>query len=766
MPIYGRYPHLDTQSPRRRHKCRAAPAGPGVPLMLLKPKLKEQYRSFLADGGGLFLLSHQRDHVLPATLYEHMVPLLDGQTSTDELVEYFQTRWGPADIWCALWHLERQGCVVEATSVPPLAAQQEPTRDFANLSATRRRIAVSALGDIAEDACVAALQRRGFVVDDTAELGLILTDSYLRPDLASVNLDALHTGRAWLLAKPTPPVVWVGPLFRPGVGCCYRCVEDRLRRNHPFEYHLLRNPDAARALLPADKAAPSISVALKALVTELVAYVEYIGGDDRTEAIVTVDTSERCRELHQVVRRPQCAVCGDVSIYSRQVSAPIRLQSRRKQFVDGGASRMASAKENLVSYERLVDPLCGVIHDVERLRPKDQAPLHVYVARYGTDPANGQRTLHDLRLRRSSGKGRDEVDARTSTLGEAIERYSGIFQGDEPRVLASMEELGQAAIEPNRCMQFSEAQYAARQDLNRCSTLGWVPRPLETRTHLEWTPVWSMTHEEHRYLPTMFLYDGYPVDREEACCVADPSGSAAGNSLEEAVLQGLMELVERDSLALWWYNRIIRPQVDLESLRDPYCMTLAEQYRSQGREFWVLDITSDLGIPSFAAVSRRIASASERIVFGFGAHLDAHVALTRALEEMDQVLACITAEPDAMLGDAVSRWLSESTLLNQPYLTPGPSRSNLEDMPNLATDDVTQDLKICQQLLEQNGMELMVLDQTRPDINVPVVKVIVPGLRHFRARFAPGRLYTAPVGAGWLSQPSQEHELNPIEFFL
>jgi ribosomal protein S12 methylthiotransferase accessory factor len=59
-------------------------------------------------------------------------------------------------------------------------------------------------------------------------------------------------------------------------------------------------------------------------------------------------------------------------------------------------------------------------------------------------------------------------------------------------------------------------------------------------------------------------------------------------------------------------------------------------------------------------------------------------------------------------------------------------------------------------------MELLVLDQTRPDIGLPVVKVIVPGLRHFWPRLAPGRLYDVPVAMGWLSEPLRERDLCPI----
>jgi thiazole/oxazole-forming peptide maturase SagD family component len=84
--------------------------------------------------------------------------------------------------------------------------------------------------------------------------------------------------------------------------------------------------------------------------------------------------------------------------------------------------------------------------------------------------------------------------------------------------------------------------------------------------------------------------------------MGDSNGNAAGNSLEEAILQGFMELVERDSVALWWYNRIQRPAVDLDSFDEPYLQALRDYYQSQNYELWVLDITSDLNIPSFAAI--------------------------------------------------------------------------------------------------------------------------------------------------------------------
>ena len=108
-----------------------------------------------------------------------------------------------------------------------------------------------------------------------------------------------------------------------------------------------------------------------------------------------------------------------------------------------------------------------------------------------------------------------------------------------------------------------------------------------------------------RYLPTSFCYFGYR-SQDPLFARADSNGCAAGSVPEEAVLQGLLELVERDAVALWWYNRLRRPAVDLESTGDPYVSSLVRHYGALRRDLWALDVTSDFGVPTFAAISRRV----------------------------------------------------------------------------------------------------------------------------------------------------------------
>jgi ribosomal protein S12 methylthiotransferase accessory factor len=435
---------------------------------------------------------------------------------------------------------------------------------------------------------------------------------------------------------------------------------------------------------------------------------------------------------------------------------------------------VVSPEETLARNGHHVSPLTGAVPRLERATPDGDGVLHVYIA--GSNSARPSRTLGQLRsdLRTmSAGKGTGDAQARASALCEGLERYSGVFRGDEPRRLARQAELGGAAVHPGDCQLFSERQYRERESLNaRASRFSFIPVPFDPGAEIEWSPVWSLTRGEVRYLPTAFCYYDYPQPDEQACCVACSNGCAAGNTLEEAIVQGFLELVERDSVALWWYNRVRRPGVDLGSFGEPYLEHLSAYWREHGRELWALDLTSDLGIPVFAAISRRTGGLPEQIMPGFGAHLDPRIALLRAVTETNQMLSSPLLRPEKggakePMDPETAHWLETATTANQPYLLPA------EGPPRVAGsylrawgDDVADDVRTCRELVERAGMEMLVLDQTRPELGLPVAKVIVPGLRHFWERLAPGRLYDVPVRLGWLPRPLAEHELNPIPMFL
>jgi ribosomal protein S12 methylthiotransferase accessory factor len=615
-------------------------------------------------------------------------------------------------------------------------------------------------------------------VGEPAQLGVVLADDYLRSGLRAYNREALRQGTPWLLVRPVGGQVCLGPLFRPGQTACWECLAQRHQTNRPIEHYLEKRQGYAEPLpVPHGCTAATLALGCHLAALAVAGWMAHGQSPDLEGKIVSLDPFAPKTQSHTLVRLPQCPACGTATPPRDRPAPPLVLTSRKKTFTEDGGHRAFSPQETIERFGHHVSPLIGAVSVLEP-GPVSDGIMHVYSS--GNNPARAAPGLDWLRrdLRSgSAGKGTTDVQAKASGLCEALERHSGMFRGDEPRRRARLTDLGDAAIHPNDCMRFSDRQFAERAAWNaRKTKYNFVPLPFDPQAEVEWTPLWSLTRQEVRYLPTAACYFAYPVPFEKQSCFGCSNGNAAGNTLEEAILQGFLELVERDAVACWWYNRVRRPSVDLGSFGDPYLPQLSGHLGERGRELWVLDLTNDLEVPVFVAVSRRT-DGPERIVMGFGAHLDARIAVLRAVTELNQMLAWVLpgengkgpAGIEALLDDVDTvHWLQKATLADQPYLVPEPGTPprRAAAYPRQWTDDLKDDVLLCQARVERHGLEMLVLDQTRSEIGLPVVKVVVPGLRHFWARYAPGRLYEVPVKLGWLRRPLREEELNPIPMFL
>ncbi|MDB5308475.1 MAG: adenylate cyclase [Gemmataceae bacterium] len=743
--------------------------------MLTQPRFKPHFRVQVVPGEGVFVLTDTAQTLLKGRLYEQIVPHVDGRPA-DDLCDQLLDEVSAAEVYYILGQLERRGYLCDkdgslsAEEAAFWSAQQvDPSVAARRLAETP--VAVRGFGVDPEAVCE-LLQASHVRVTGGESLGVVLADGYLRAELGLYNTQSLAAGRPWLLARPVGRQVWVGPLFRPGATGCWECLAQRLRANRPVETYLNGkngSPGGApeRAASPASRAA-----ALGLIATAVATWVARRDLPALDGKIQTFDLASWQVRSHTLVRLPHCRACG--SDTPTGTFQPVSLEGRTKVVAQDGGHRTVPPEVTLERFGHHVSPLTGAVTMLERVGPTADGAMHVYLA--GTNLARRHHSLEHLRgdLRNmSSGKGVTDTQARASGLCEGLERYSGVFRGDEIRRRARLRDLGDDAIHPNSCLLFSERQYREREDRNAGNSLyGFVPVEFDPDAEVEWTPVWSLTRRETRYLPTAFCYFDYAHSGGDPFCIADSNGNAAGNTAAEAILQGFFELAERDAVALWWYNRVRRPGVDLGAFGDPYPARLRDALQTLGRNLWALDLTSDLGVPVFAALSRSTAGPEEQIVLGFGAHLDPSVALLRALTEMNQMLAALIGQADrGKPADAddeeTARWLRTATVANQPYLLPNDDPPRIASAyPRAWTDDVAGDVRACQAIVEQLGLEMLVLDQTRPEIGLPVAKVIVPGLRHFWARFAPGRLYDVPVRLGWLSHPLTEEELNPIPMFL
>jgi oxazoline/thiazoline synthase len=604
------------------------------------------------------------------------------------------------------------------------------------------------------------------VVQRSAQLTVTLVSDYLDTRLAEVNRQHLSERTPWLLAQPSGIFPLVGPVFRPGKSACWACLAERMQRNREVRALLDRGAAQRVATSPLARGVLGRS-GIELAAVEIAKAIATDFRTDLSDHIISLELLGSTIVRHYVAARPQCPVCGRKQLRKPdRAPVPVELGAGGKLIMTSGGYRTVPSGTTVARFRKHVSPLTGVVSRLERIQA--DLPMNTnYLATHNfSAPA---RTVNELRAGLSGGsfgKGSTAEQGEASALMEAIERYSGIFQGNEIRMARRFTDFRESeAIHPNDVLLFSEAQYR-RGQAPTSDPDEITPALFDPTAKIEWSPAWSLRDRRFRYLPTSLLYFFYrgPGYQHHA----DSNGCAAGNTLAEAIVQGFLELVERDGYAIWWYNRLQRPEVDLGQFDDPYIRDLKMQLAETGRRLWVLDATSDLGIPTFVTIAHWMQNKQELVEFGSGAHFDSRVALLRAMTELNQFLSI------GLMGARNQNLLDQAS--NQKSNAEGSPSFRLEDYsyftpsgavrPALGSKfgglDAREQVTACVNLAKQAGLDFLVLDQTRPDIEVPVVRVIVPGLRHFYRRFAPGRLYDVPVKLGWRDRPLSEHELNPL----
>jgi ribosomal protein S12 methylthiotransferase accessory factor len=607
---------------------------------------------------------------------------------------------------------------------------------------------------------------------------VVVTDDYLRPELAAINDAMLAAGERWVLAKPAGIEPWIGPLFEPGVTGCWACLRHRLSGNRQVERYLAGLVGDLTLVAEHPPAIPPSAAAVAGLLAGELARAIVSGGNPVLHGtLVTVDLRTLSTSQHTLIRRPQCHSCGDPGLMTEREPKVAIGSVPVFQWTAGGLR----TEDLATTFDRLsahVSPYLGAVSSLRAYGNTYDGLVATYSA--GHNFAMPSKDIGMLRrnLRgQSGGKGKSEIQAKVSAVCEAIERYCAVCDGDEPAVRAAYADLGpDQAVHPAELLLFSAAQYEHRKEWNHdpAHRLQRVPEPFHDDVPVDWTPAWSLTHERRRLVPAAYAWYGHPDMREHAYSFADSNGTAAGNCLEEAILQGFFELAERDAVALWWYNRLRRPAVDLDSLHDPYADALRELYAGLGRSLCMIDLTSDLGIPVFGAVSHRVGHRCEDILVSFGAHLDPRIAVLRTLTELNQFLPAVEqrdADGDTSYIEndtGTLAWWRDAKVASEPWLRPDDSvpPRTLADYPVPADDDLATCVARCVQATAAVGGEVIVLDQSRPDLDLAVVRVMVPGMRHFWRRLGPGRLYDVPVKLGWLAEPTPEDKVNHWNVFF
>jgi bacteriocin biosynthesis cyclodehydratase domain-containing protein len=625
---------------------------------------------------------------------------------------------GYDEAWTARLPLALQALYVLAAQghVRPVGEARQDEARFAapNIMAEPKRLVASAhidlvnlSGAVADSAALAFA--RGV---EASAVTIVLCDDLLDPRLESVDREQCAVGRDWLLVKPTgSPRLAV--LLRGGGawnGACWHCLAQRFLHNRPVR-GWWQAKRGAWPRVPVRCEPQWVAAGLRAVqdcTPRLLA--------QRVPQVLVFDDSG-APGAHAVVPRPDCRICsGSGRMAHRQWQPPA---------FDLGAP--IERVEPLTTVERLrpyVSELCGIISHLTRLDPSHEpdAPA-VYRSGFFKTPLLDGVPFGSPLAQLCLGKGMTEAQSQASALSEALERYAAYYQGDEACVAAAADALDALALLPQ------QLQPAAA--------------PVDRATPMRWAPAWSLTRNVRCYLPLGFCYAHVPA--EDADRIGwNSNGCAAGNTVEEAILRGFLELVERDAVAVWWYNRIVRPGVPISAGAARIGRAVAPVW-----ERWLLDLTHDLGIPVVAAAARHRGTGDW--AYGFGCGATRADAGDGAMAELLQLVSVDKrmAPPPAAGGDAAPRFLYPS-----------------ESVARCEATRTIERVEDCVAAASAQGLEMIVLDYSRSDIPLHTVKVVVPGLNHIWPAWTTPRLRQVPVALGWQERPLALDELNPQALFL
>jgi len=729
------------------------------------PQFAPNFTVYVLPPDVVCLYSEDRKFFLHGELYCALASAIgEGGKSFRELARQLERHFPADKVEEALKRLMERRYIVPASrssadavagywaslGLPPGMAEQ----NLGNCRVSVQSIDVQGVAELG-----AALSELGVrVVKRSPDLTVMLVNDYLERRLAELNQQHVSDKTPWLLVQPSGAFPLVGPVFSPGESACWTCLFDRMIRNREVKGFLDRGPARAVAVSPLARHTLGQS-AIQFAALEIAKAIATGFRTKLNDHIISHDLLGSSIVKHYVAARPQCPTCGRKKLRDpRRAPVPIELGPGVRLVMTSGGYRTVSSRATVERFRKHVSPLTGVVARLERIEADLPLNTNFYASHNFSAPAQNVDQLRAGLTGGSFGKGSSAEQAEASALMEAIERYSGIFQGDEIRAARRFTDFAPGdAILPNDVLLFSDAQYQAQPTSDEDDSHP-VPAPFDPSAKVEWSPVWSLRDQRFKYLPTSLLYFFYG---SPGAFHADSNGCAAGNTIEEAIVQGFLELVERDAYAIWWYNRLQRPEVDLSHFNDSYVQDLQAQLAATGRRLWVLDITSDLGVPTYVAILHWMQNGQENIEFGSGAHFDPRIAMLRTLTELNQFLSIGlmgggTGEKASLDGVTPLR------LQDYPFLTPSSTVQPGSGWTAGLLDNTRRQVDACVDIARRAGLDFLVLNQTRPDVEVSVVRVIVPGLRHFYRRFGPGRLYDIPIKLGWLDRPRAEDELTPF----
>ncbi|WP_019638724.1 TOMM precursor leader peptide-binding protein [Paenibacillus fonticola] len=578
----------------------------------------------------------------------------------------------------------------------------------------------------------------------------------------------LPRGIPWLGAYVALGEGIVGPLNRPGMAGCFQCAETRLSlagsNRKEVEEMLLQlvSPDYV----------PDYSFEISPAAINYIAHIiasettKVLRGDiANTEGHVhVIQLSDLCSSIHYVLPDGTCPVCGGLPDDSPE-AAEISLTACLKLNDSYRCRSMGELQAVLV--KDYWDERTGIFNDkqLDLLSPFAGVAINLPLGYYNEV---------------TGGRSHSYTDSELAAILEGLERYCGVTpRGKRTIVYDSYSRLKADAIDPSNVGFHAKEQYEQPD---------FPFMPFDPDSEMEWVWGYSFLQKRPVLVPQLLAY--YSLGAGGGFVYETSNGCALGGSLEEAILYGIFEVVERDSFLLTWYARLPVPRLDPSSAGDPELEMMIDRLQAvTGFELHLFNTTMENGIPSVWALGKGRKGHGVNLICAAGAHLDPVRAAKSAIHELSGMIPMAEKrfrerrqEARAMLDDSllVQQMEDHSLLYSLPEAEERlqfllderrPVRTFAEEFRDVpANEDLTDDLKQLIQGFSRLKMDVVVVDQSSSETlqnGLRCVKVLIPGMlpmtfgHHLTRLTGLNRVLEVPMKLGYVNQGLTPQELNP-----
>jgi ribosomal protein S12 methylthiotransferase accessory factor len=317
--------------------------------------------------------------------------------------------------------------------------------------------------------------------------------------------------------------------------------------------------------------------------------------------------------------------------------------------------------------------------------------------------------------KKQMGKGASAIQAKASACMELAERFSFFtFKSNPDNFIVGdyqeMREQGYPVLDIKYLLQSVHDEKHDIQFLEE--VLHGIP--------MQWTWATNLTNGQDVLMPFSWFF-----------AINEFNGPSAGNSYEEAAMQGISEIVERHVCALVSHGKIKTPLIDHDSVNDPVAQELLAIFKENNIDLYLNDFTLDTGICTVAAlaIDRATFPESSEIVYTAGTTPDPEKALIRAVTEVAQLAGDFNSGSN-YIASGLPKPLSMDDV---EHVAMSGMSVNIQDIANLGDPNIRVEVENCVTTLAEKGMDTFMLDVVHPELQIPAIYTIIPGA-HFRER--------------------------------